>query len=131
MRYLLVAAEKGDADAQFNLGVFYDNRTDDNDRPTTGNRAEAVKWLRRAAQQGLPRAQTRLAELYADGRDTAADYVKAGAWFLLAAASSNGALRAEAEAGFERISSLMTHGQIVKARRLAGGWKPKRAAVAA
>jgi len=37
MRSLLLAAEKGNAEAQFNLGVFYDNRIDHNDRPTTGN----------------------------------------------------------------------------------------------
>lgn len=128
MRYLLLAAEKGDADAQFNLGVFYDNRVDDNHKPTEGNRAEAIKWLLRAAQQGLPRAQTKLAELYADGGDATADYVKAGAWFLLAAASHSGALRVEAQSGFERVSSQMTHAQIVKARHLAGGWKPRRAA---
>jgi hypothetical protein len=127
MRYLLLAAEKGDADAQFNLGVFYDTRLDDNHHPAAGNRVEAIKWLRRAAQQGLPRAQAKLAEIYADGRDTAADYVKAGAWYLLAAASLTGALRAEAQSGFERVSSQMTHAQIVKARRLAGGWKPRRA----
>lgn len=132
MRYLLLAAEKGDADAQFNLGVLYDNRLDDNHKPTAGNRAEAMKWLLRAAQQGLPRAQTKLAELYADGTESAADYVKAGAWFLLAAASLTGALRLEAQSGFERVSTQMTHAQIVKARRLAGGWKPRRApAVAA
>lgn len=130
MRYLLLAAEKGDADAQFNLGVFYDSRVDDNNKPAASNRAEAIKWLLRAAQQGLPRAQTRLAELYADERDATADCVKAGAWFLLAAAGHSGALRAEAQSGFERVSARMTYAQIVKSRRLAGGWKPRRSATA-
>lgn len=131
MRYLLLAAEKGDAEAQFNLGVLDDNRLDDNHLPTASNRAEAIKWLRRAAQQGLPRAQTKLAELYAGGPNAAGDRVKAGAWFLLAAASLTGALRAEAQSGFDRVALQMTHGQIVRARHLAGGWKPRRAAVAA
>ena len=63
MKRLLLDAEKGDANSQFDLGVPYDNCLDDNDHPTGGNPAGAIKWLRRAAQQALPRAQARLAEI--------------------------------------------------------------------
>ena len=56
IKRLLFVAEKGDANSQFNLGVLHDNRLDDNNHPTGGNRVGAIKWLRRAAQQGLPRA---------------------------------------------------------------------------
>ena len=52
--------------AQFNLGVLYDSRLDDNGYAIEGDRAEAIKWMLAAAEQGLPRAQSRLAELYAD-----------------------------------------------------------------
>jgi TPR repeat protein len=34
-----------------------------------------MKWLLAAAEQGLPRAQSKLAELYADGPAAREDYV--------------------------------------------------------
>ena len=63
MRHLRLAAESGDAAAQFNLGVLFDSREDDNGYAIEGNRGQAIKWLLAAAEQGLPRAQSRLAEL--------------------------------------------------------------------
>jgi TPR repeat protein len=36
-KHLLFAAESGDAAAQFNLGVFYDSRLDDNGYAIEGN----------------------------------------------------------------------------------------------
>src|ERR1700676_3925864 len=53
MKRLQTAAEKGDANAQFNLGVLYDNRLDDNGHPIGSNRAQALKWLQMAAEQGM------------------------------------------------------------------------------
>ena len=67
MKHLRHAAESGEAAAQFNLGILSDSRVDDNGYATEGNRAEAIKWLLAAAEQGLPRAQSRLAEFYANG----------------------------------------------------------------
>jgi TPR repeat protein len=67
MRHLRLAAESGDAAAQFNRGVLFDSREDDNGYAIEGNRTQAIKWLLAAAEQGLPRAQSRLAELYAGG----------------------------------------------------------------
>ena len=69
IKQLQLAAEGGDAAAQFNLGVLYDSRLDDNGYPIEGNRAEAVRWLLAAAEQGLPRAQSQLATMYAGGPD--------------------------------------------------------------
>jgi TPR repeat protein len=85
MRHLQIAAKSGEAAAQFNLGVLYDSRLDDNGYAVDGDRAQAIKWLWAAAEQGLPRAQSRLAELYADGPNTSGSYVNACAWFLMAA----------------------------------------------
>jgi TPR repeat protein len=82
MRHLRLAAESGDAAAQFNLGVLFDSREDDNGYAIEGNRTQAIKWLLAAAEQGLPRAQSRLAELYAGG--PTGNLVNACAWFLLA-----------------------------------------------
>jgi TPR repeat protein len=123
MRHLRLAAESGEAAAQFNLGVLYDSRLDDNGYAIEGNRAEAIKWLLAAAEQGLPRAQSRLAELYADGPNASENYVNACAWFLLATTNSRGIHRHQARSGYERIASHLTPAQLSKAKRLAGLWR--------
>jgi hypothetical protein len=135
MKRLLLAASMGDPDAQFNLGTMYDNRIDDhgnsvsptNDNGDTvdSNRAEATKWLLRAAEQGLPRAQTRLAELYAEGPDAPLNYVKACKWFVLAMTSLNGFHYQRAQNGYGRICALMTPAQIAIASARAKSWQRK------
>ena len=53
IKHIVIAANSGDAAAQFNLGVLYDSRLDDNGCGIEANRAEAMKWLLAAAEQGL------------------------------------------------------------------------------
>ena len=48
-------AERGDSEAQFNLGVIYDNG-----EGVPQDYAEAVKWYRKAAEQGDAAAQSNL-----------------------------------------------------------------------
>jgi TPR repeat protein len=122
-RHLRIAAESGEAAAQFNLGILYDGRLDDNGYAIEGDRAEAIKWLLAAAEQGLPRAQKKLAELYADGPNASENYVNACAWFLLATSGSRGIHRHHALSGYERIATRLTPAQLTKAKRLAGLWR--------
>jgi TPR repeat protein len=126
IKHLVLAAESGDPAAQFNLGVLCDSRLDDNGYAIAGNRAEAMKWLLAAAEQGLPRAQSKLAEMYADGPDAPEDYINACAWFLLAIKTSRGIHRHRARSGFDRISSHLAPAQLAKARCFAVHWKPNR-----
>ncbi len=126
IKHLVAAAESGDPAAQFNLGVLYDNRLDDNGYPTEGNRVEAMKWLLAAAEQGLARAQSRLAEMYADGSDAPEDHISACAWFLLATTGSHGIHRDRARFGYERLSSHLTPAQLTRARCFAGSRTAKR-----
>ena len=56
-RELLPLAEQGDAAAQHKLGVMYDNG-----EGVLVNDAEAVKWYRKAAEQGDSDAQTILGQ---------------------------------------------------------------------
>ena len=119
MKNLLLAAETGDAGFQFNLGVVYDNGVDDNGCGIKRMRAKAIEWLLKAARQGLPRAQARLAEIYADGTGKPGDAVKAHAWFTVGGENLTGAYRRTVEVGLERISLRMTPAEIAKARRLA------------
>lgn len=113
------AAEAGDAAAQFNLGVLSDSRVDDNGYPIPGDRAEALRWLLLAANNGLPRAQLRLAELYADSAPVSGDRVRACAWFLVAAPGLIGVQRATAEAGYRTLAARFSPGRKAKARSLA------------
>jgi hypothetical protein len=126
IKHLILAAESGDAAAQFNLGVLCDSRLDDNGYSIEGDRAEAIKWLLAAAEQGLARAQSRLAEMYAEGPNAPGDYINACAWFLLAITTLRGVHRHKALSNFDRVSSHLTPAQLAKARCFAVNWKPNR-----
>lgn len=123
MRHLRMAAESGEAAAQFNLGVLCDSRLDDNGYAIDSDRAAAIKWLRAAAEQGLSRAQSRLAELYAEGPNVSENHVSACAWFLLATRNSRGVHRHHARSGYERLATRLTPAQLTKAKHLAGIWR--------
>jgi hypothetical protein len=69
-------AEKGDARAQYKVGVMVQD----------DNLKEAVKWLRLAAEQGYAAAQFRLGVMYEDGRGVPQDKKEAAKWYQLAAA---------------------------------------------
>ena len=78
-KWLRKAAEQGDADAQYNLGVCYDNG-----RGVPQDYAEAVKWYRKAAEQGDADAQYNLGVCYIFGRGVKRDCEEAEKWFIKA-----------------------------------------------
>jgi len=122
---LLQAAEGGDAASQFNLGILYDSGVDDNGHAVAGNPREAARWLLAAAEQGLPRAQVKLAEVYAAAPDVSGSHTAAGGWFLLATLGLYGVHLLRARTGYERIAPLLTPAQIAQAQRFAQDWTPK------
>jgi TPR repeat protein len=128
---LLQAAEAGDARAQYNLGILFDNGLDDNGYVVDGNRPQAVRWLLAAADQGLARAQVKLAEVYADGPDVSGSHATACGWFLLAAMGLRGIHLHKARSGYERVASHLTPAQIAGARRFARDWTKRRSKEAA
>ncbi|MDE1969295.1 MAG: sel1 repeat family protein [Alphaproteobacteria bacterium] len=138
MKRLIAAATKGDPDAEYNLGVMYDNRiddhgnavdpTDDNGNPIASNRTEAMKWLLRAAEHGQARAQTRLAELYAAGPAAARNYGRACQWFIIAMHGLNGVHRQRAQDGYDSARSQLTTTEILAAQRRARDWERRRRA---
>ena len=83
-------AEKGDAEAQFTLGVLY-NR---GDRGLAKDMIEAVHWYRKAAEQGHAIAQYNMGILCATGNGLTRDAGAAIDWWRLAA------LQGHAEAQF-------------------------------
>ena len=73
-------AEKGDAEAQFNLGFCYDDG-----RGVAKDSKEAVKWYRKAAEQDYAPAQFNLGYCYANGQGIGKDKAEAVKWFRKAA----------------------------------------------
>ena len=73
-------AEQGDASAQFNLALIYDNG-----EGVIEDDKEAVKWYRLAAEQGDASAQYNLGVSYDNGEGVIEDDKEAAKWFRLAA----------------------------------------------
>jgi TPR repeat protein len=92
-----------------------------NGRGVPQNDAEAVKWYRRAAEQGETWGQTNLGVMFAQGRGIPQDYVSAYKWFELAAG------RGDQTAVTDRdiIAPQMTPIQIDVAQKMAREWKAK------
>lgn len=74
-------AEKGDAQAQFDLGWAYDQG---NGIPQ--DQSEAAKWYRKAADQGHRIAQYNLGCLYHSGSGVCLDHAEAAKWYHKAVA---------------------------------------------
>ena len=76
----LPLAKLGDVEAQFNLGVMYDEGTGvDKDLAT------AAGWYHKAAEQGFLDAQTNLGLMYYHGQGVLRDHAVAAKWFRKAA----------------------------------------------
>jgi TPR repeat protein len=122
IRRLKTAAAKGDPLAQFNLGIIYNRRLDDNGYPASSDRAEALKWLSAAAKHGLPRAQIHVAELLCESTDMA-EWIEACAWLIRAQANNLGVHHERATKSLALVSAALTSNQIVDARHMAETFK--------
>ena len=78
------SAEQGDAAAQFNLGIIYDQGLG-----VAQDYVQAVRWYKLAAEQGDASAQFNLGVMYDEGQGVAQDYVQAVRWYKLAAAQGH------------------------------------------
>jgi TPR repeat protein len=77
---VLKSAQKGDPNAQSQLGMMYGNG-----KGVTQNSQEAVKWYTKAAEQGNVKAQCRLGFMYENGCYVIQDYQEAFKWYAKAA----------------------------------------------
>ena len=101
---LKALAEKGDVEAQDNLGFrFYAGRGVEKDYK------EAFKWFSKAAEQNHKVAQHWLGKMYTSGRGVEKDVVTAYAWFSIASAETNK----------DKLAKEMTAEQITEAEALA------------
>ena len=123
VKWYRLAAEQGNAKAQYNLGVMHDKG-----QGVPEDYAEAVKWYRLAAEQGNAKAQYNFGAMYAKGQGLPQDYVQAYMWFNLAASrfsASEAEDRDEAVEAHDAVASLMTPAQLAEAQKMAREWKPK------
>ena len=103
-------AEQGDADAQTNLGLMYQNGWG-----VLQDDKEAVRLYRLAAEQGYADAQGNLGVMYVFGKGVTKDFVYAHMWGNIAL--MNGNERGELVRG--HVAEKMTSSQIEEAQRLA------------
>ncbi len=76
----LIAADQGNADAQYNLGVLYYKGYG-----VEQNYEEAMKWYLKAANQGYASAQYAIGRLYEKSQGVEQNYEEAMKWYLKAA----------------------------------------------
>jgi TPR repeat protein/S1-C subfamily serine protease len=98
-REFMPLALAGDSTAQYNLGVLYSHG-----EGVPQNHAEAARWYRRAADQGLADAQTKLGAMYVLGQGVPQNDAEAVRWYRMAAAQG------EALAQFS-LGVMYHHGQ--------------------
>jgi tetratricopeptide (TPR) repeat protein len=84
LRLFQPLAEQGDASAQSNLGVMYEQG-----RGVAQNYREAMRWFRLAAMQGDASAQSNLGVMYFKGQGIAQDFREAMRWYRLGAGQGN------------------------------------------
>jgi hypothetical protein len=106
-------AERGDPDAQWQMGVRYHNGED-----VPQDDALAMTWFERAADQGQIDAQSHLGAYYWAGRGVPEDLYKAYFWSAIATAQGDEISKAR----LEGLASQMTRQQVSAARQEADTW---------
>ncbi len=88
LRAFTLAADNGDRNAQYNVGLMHLKG-----QGVAANGREAARWFGRAAELGQVEAQAFLGALYADGQGVAQDYELATHWLPRPSASSASCMR--------------------------------------
>lgn len=126
-KHIAEAAERGDAEAQFNLGIICENGALDSRYVIEGSQSEAVRWFRAAAEQGLARAQVKLGDIFAAEPDGSLDACK---WYLLAARGLRGGHLQAAQSAYRRAAVHLTPTQAAEVSRFVQNWSPKAPLIA-
>ena len=113
-RWLRLAVEQEDAEAQYELGSGYELGVGGH----TQEYKEAMKWYRLAAEQGYVFAQYRLASMYNKGKGVIKDYVIAYMWYNVGDITRGTDLSAD-RGWKKKLVKKMTPEQIAKAQELA------------
>jgi len=104
-------ADIGSVDAQYNLALMYYNG-----EGVPQDHKEAIKWFRKAAEQGDADAQRYIGVLYKDGdKGLIQDYIRAHVWFNIAAANGD----EEGRKLRDTLAKEMTSDQLAEAQKMA------------
>ncbi len=106
-------ADRGDADAQWQIGVRYHNG-----EGVPHDDAQAMRWFQRAAEQGHVTAQATLGAYYWAGRGVPQDLSQAYIWSEIALAGGD----QNSKSRLEGLASQMTRAQVSAARQQAEVW---------
>jgi TPR repeat protein len=112
LKYKLIAAKAGYALAQHDVALLYARQ---------GNFEEALKWLKLAADQGVPGALYKLSGLYFQGKGTPKDLSLAYAYFKLSQ-------RVPPKKVME-VAGILTEPELAKAEKLVSDWRPQPTAL--
>jgi TPR repeat protein len=102
------AADAGEADAQFNMGLMYEQGIG-----VAKDEKEALAWYRKSAEQGNANAQFNLGVLYENGRGTAVDFAQANEWYRKASVQGDAL-------ALGNLGMLYLRGDGVQANTIAG-----------
>jgi len=116
-----LAAQKGHAEAQFNLGRLYATG-----KGVPHDEEQAVRWVRAAASQGYAPAQADLGKRYASGLGIGQDTRRAYFWMTLAYLHGEKNEKARAEQ-----SAKLSPADVSTTDQAAQNWKPRVATAAA
>jgi hypothetical protein len=112
LKYKLVAAEAGYALAQHDVAILYDRQ---------GNSEEALKWWKRAGDQGYPQALYRLSMTYSAGRAAPRDLSLSCAYFKLS--------KLALKKNVNEMAALLSKPELETAEKMVSGWKPQPTAL--
>jgi Sel1 repeat/GAF domain len=110
---LRTLAAQGDAEAQYQMGVRYDEG-----EGVLKDDAQAVQWFQRAADLGNVDAQAHLGAYYWAGRGVPRDLSKAYMWSMIALAGGDD----NSKSRLQGLASQMTRAQVSAARQQAEEW---------
>jgi hypothetical protein len=125
VRIWRILAGRGSADAQYNLGVMYDEG-----HGVPANKAAAAEWYLRAADQGMGQAMGNLAVLYVERSESPESLVQAYKWISLAIDHDPEAQRGDQVRNRDLIAAHMTRAQVEQALALARAWDAAHPAAA-
>lgn len=129
-KHIIQAAERGDAEAQCNLAIMYANGLLDSRYVVQGSRSEAIRWFLAAAEQGLARAQVKLADIYAAEDDRSDGSLEACKWYLLAMRELRGGHLQKAQSAYQQVAARLTPVEVAEVSRFVQSWEPKGAPIA-
>lgn len=108
LKYKLIAAEAGYALAQHDVAILYDSQ---------GNADQALKWWKRAADQGFPQAVFSLSMAYSAGKGTPRDISLSYAYFKLS--------KVAPPKNVNEMAAMLSKPELEKAEKLVSEWRPQ------